>query len=75
MNDRNSIGPLLVSFAAGVLAGTVASLLLAPKSGAQTRALIADKATGAKEAVTKVPEALREASEAGRKAFNKAVSG
>lgn len=75
MTHRTTIGPLFIAFAAGAVTGAVVSLLLAPKSGPQTRALIASTATGAKDVVTKVPEAVREASEAGRKAFTKTVGG
>jgi len=37
MADRNDIGKIVVAFFAGSIAGALAGLLLAPKSGAETR--------------------------------------
>jgi gas vesicle protein len=43
MSDRDEFGAFLVGFIVGGLTGAVASLLLAPQSGEETRALIKDK--------------------------------
>ena len=43
MSDRDEFGAFLVGFIVGGLTGAVASLLFAPQSGEETRALIKDK--------------------------------
>ena len=43
MSDRNEFGAFLVGFIVGGLTGAVVSLLFAPQSGEETRALIKDK--------------------------------
>ena len=44
MSDRDEFGAFLLGFIVGSLTGAVASLLLAPKSGDETRTLIREKA-------------------------------
>ncbi len=43
MSDRDEFGAFLVGFVVGRLTGAVVSLLFAPQSGEETRALIKDK--------------------------------
>ncbi len=43
MSDRDEFGAFLVGFIVGGLTGAVVSLLFAPQSGEETRALIKDK--------------------------------
>jgi len=43
MSDRDEFGAFLVGFVVGGLTGAVVSLLFAPQSGEETRALIKDK--------------------------------
>lgn len=72
---NTNTGSVLLAFVAGAAAGALAVLLLAPKSGAETRALLADKAKEAKDVAARVPDAVREAGEAGRRAFTDAMHG
>jgi gas vesicle protein len=44
MSDRDEFGAFLLGFIVGGLTGAVASLLLAPKSGDETRTLLKEKA-------------------------------
>src|SRR5512140_321958 len=44
MSDRDDFSAFLIGFLIGGLTGAVVSLLLAPQSGEETRALIRDKA-------------------------------
>ena len=43
MSDRDEFGAFLVGFIVGGLTGAVVSLLFAPQSGEETRALLKDK--------------------------------
>jgi len=43
MSDRDEFGAFLIGFVVGGLTGAVVSLLFAPQSGEETRALIKDK--------------------------------
>lgn len=43
MSDRDEFGAFLVGFIVGGLTGAIVSLLFAPQSGEETRALIKDK--------------------------------
>ena len=43
MSDRDEFGAFLVGFLVGGLTGAIVSLLFAPQSGEETRALIKDK--------------------------------
>jgi len=60
---------VLAAFLGGALAGTVATLLLAPRSGAETRRKIAETAERSKETVERVGIAAREAAVAAQAAF------
>lgn len=58
MSDRDEFGAFLLGFVVGGLTGAVASLLLAPQPGEQTRTLLKDKAI---ELGDKVGETVDEA--------------
>ena len=70
-----STGSVLIAFAAGAAAGAIAGILLAPRKGRETREQLAATARSARELVSKVPDAAREARDAGRRAFTEAASG
>ena len=69
MSDRDEFGAFLVGFIVGGLTGAVVSLLFAPQSGEETRALIKDKSielrdkasVTAEQALAKAEEAATEA--------------
>ena len=69
MSDRDEFGAFLVGFIVGGLTGAVVSLLFAPQSGEETRALIKDKsielrdraAHTAEEAIARAESAAAEA--------------
>jgi gas vesicle protein len=69
MSDRDEFGAFLVGFIVGGLTGAVVSLLFAPQSGEETRALIKDKsielrdkaATSAEAAIARAEAAAAEA--------------
>jgi gas vesicle protein len=69
MSDRDEFGAFLVGFIVGGLTGAVVSLLFAPQSGEETRALIKDKSielrdkasVSAEQALAKAEAAATEA--------------
>ena len=69
MSDRDEFGAFLVGFIVGGLTGAVVSLLFAPQSGEETRALIKDKSielrdkasASAEQALAKAEAAAAEA--------------
>jgi len=69
MSDRDEFGAFLVGFIVGGLTGAVVSLLFAPQSGEETRALIKDKSielrdkasVSAEQALAKAEAAAAEA--------------
>jgi gas vesicle protein len=69
MSDHDEFGAFLVGFIVGGLTGAVVSLLFAPQSGEETRALIKDKSIelrdmashGAEEALARAEAAAAEA--------------
>ncbi len=69
MSDRDEFGAFLVGFIVGGLTGAVVSLLFAPQSGEETRALIKDKSielrdkaqVSAEEAIARAEAATAEA--------------
>ena len=64
MSDRDEFGAFLVGFVVGGLTGAVVSLLFAPQSGEETRALIKDKSIELRDkAQVTAEEALARAEE------------
>lgn len=66
---------LFFAFAGGALLGGVAAVLLAPRSGAATRELLAGKLDVSRELAARVPQAITEASTAAKDAFSAALNG
>lgn len=64
MAERDEFGAFLLGFIVGGLTGAVASLLLAPQSGSQTRTMLKDKAIELGEQVSTSAEETREKAEA-----------
>ena len=62
-------GQMVLAFVGGAVAGAVAGILLAPRSGAETRAKMRDLAERAKDKVAHIPNAIHEASAAAKEAF------
>lgn len=67
-------GGVIATFVGGALCGSIAALLLAPKSGSETRKLIGDTVGRQKERVTRLGSAAREAGAAAKEAFSEAMS-
>lgn len=63
---RSSAGRLVIATIAGAVAGAVAGLLLAPRSGSETRRQIGGYVDTARETVSRVPAALKSASHAAK---------
>ena len=63
-------GPLLLAFVGGAVAGAIAGWLLAPRSGADTRAKVRGLAERAKDKVTRIPKVIHEAGAAAKQAFD-----
>ena len=61
-------GSLLSVFALGAAAGAAAALLMAPRSGRDTRAQLKSAALGLKRKMERAPEAIRAAGEKTTKA-------
>lgn len=66
-------GSMLLAFLWGAVAGGAAALLLAPRSGEQTRKRLAEMADSGREKAVRVPVAVREASHAASAAFSQAM--
>ncbi|HTP28279.1 MAG TPA: YtxH domain-containing protein [Anaeromyxobacteraceae bacterium] len=64
---------ILVAFLGGALAGVVATMLLAPRPGAETRRRFADAANRSKDTVERLRTAAEEAAAAARAAFKNAM--
>ena len=71
--ERAGFGGVLLAFLTGALAGTVATMLLTPRSGPQTRRKIAEMAETGKDRMNRVPVAMREARNAAVTAFADAM--
>lgn len=56
MSDRDEFGAFLVGFIVGGLTGAVVSLLFAPQSGEETRALIKDKSIELRDKASQTAE-------------------
>ncbi len=69
MSDRDEFGAFLVGFIVGGLTGAVVSLLFAPQSGEETRAVIKERSIELRDkAALEAEEAWRKAEEAAREA-------
>lgn len=65
---------LLLAFAGGAAVGAGIALLTAPRSGAETRQALADRAHSGTEKAKKLPGAVKSAGSAAREAFSEAIS-
>lgn len=54
MSDESNFGSFLMGFTVGALAGAIASLLMAPQTGEETRQVIKEKAIELKEKAQKL---------------------
>jgi gas vesicle protein len=66
-------GTIALAFLAGALVGAAGALLLAPRSGAATRAQLAGAAGSARDQGRRVREAARAAAAAAQAAFEQAM--
>lgn len=71
-SGSNALG-VLAGFLGGALIGTVVTMLIAPRSGAETRRKILARAERSKETLERVGTAAREATTAARTAFSTAL--
>ncbi len=72
---RTSMLGVIAGFVGGAIVGTVATLLLAPRSGAETRRRILDRAERSRETLERMATAAREGATAARTAFDAAMTG
>ena len=76
-DEQDNTGSRIAWFFTGALIGATVAVLLAPKSGSDTRQLIADKTTKGKEAASaagdNIVEASRDLFEKGRKLVDDAA--
>ncbi|MFH2008217.1 MAG: YtxH domain-containing protein [bacterium] len=63
-HDGYSGGHLLLAFLGGAAAGAAIALLTAPRSGAETRQMIAGSIAAKRDEIARLPPALRAAYEA-----------
>jgi gas vesicle protein len=76
MSENNGgvgAGGVILAFLAGAAIGGVAALLLAPRSGEQTRKRLAELSDEAKEKLARVPSALRDAERAAVGTFSETL--
>jgi gas vesicle protein len=59
MSEKNDFGAFLIGFLVGGLTGAAVSLLFAPQSGEETRALIRDKAIEIRDRASETVEEAR----------------
>lgn len=71
----SSTSNVLTGFVVGALAGGVAALLMAPRSGAEARAQLRRVAEGSLERAERLPVAVRDATEAAVEAFTETIEG
>ena len=64
---------LFLAFVGGALVGGTAAILLAPRSGAETRRRLAGAVDDTKDMASRVPKAIRQASGAAQAAFTAAL--
>ena len=73
MSESNNFGSFVMGFVVGALSGAIASLLMAPQTGDETRQLIKDKTIELKEkGGSTFEETKRKAEEAYKEAVTKA---
>jgi gas vesicle protein len=77
-NDNNSsrgsgFGHFLVALLGGAAAGAAVVYLTAPRSGIESRRRIQASVDGARDTATRLPVALRKATEAARDAFEESL--
>jgi gas vesicle protein len=72
-HPRNGGLTLFLAFAGGALAGGIAAMLFAPRSGAETRRRITGAVGDTKDFASRMPQAIREASVAAQTAFTAAL--
>jgi gas vesicle protein len=75
--SKKGFGPMgvVAAFCGGAIAGTVTALLLAPRSGAQTRKLIGDTVGQTREKAERLVIAARQAGSAARETFATTMTG
>jgi gas vesicle protein len=73
--SRTSTLGILAGFLAGAAIGTIATLLLAPRSGAETRRRILDRAERSRDTLERMASAAREGASAAQTAFTTAMHG
>jgi gas vesicle protein len=66
-------GHVLLAALTGAAAGAAVAYLTAPASGEESRQRLRDAVDGGKDSVTRMPLALRRATEAARDAFTEAL--
>ncbi len=69
-----SFGQMLLALLGGAAAGATVAFLTAPRAGAETRARLRSMADDAKGVATRVPLALRDATEAAQRAFSETIA-
>ena len=75
MSDNNfNTAHLMLAFLGGAAAGAVAGILLAPKSGKETREMLAGYVKEGRERLAHMPAALKEASSAAKHKFNQTMA-
>lgn len=72
-HPRNGGLMLLLAFAGGALVGGATALLLAPRSGAETRRRISGAVQDTKGVASRMPQAIRDGSRAAQAAFAAAL--
>jgi gas vesicle protein len=72
-HPRNGGITLLLAFVGGALIGASAAVLFTPRSGVETRRRITGAVDDTKEAASRMPKAIREASSAAQAAFAAAL--
>ena len=71
----SSTGSAVTGFVIGALAGGLTALLLAPRSGSETRARLRRVADDSRERAERLPVAVREATGAAVEAFTETLEG
>ena len=72
-NGGHGAGTVLMAFLAGAAVGGIVALLYAPQEGRKTRQRILDMGDEARDAIGRVPHAVREAEKAAVATFNETL--